>query len=277
VTDYIIQQAKEYGMNKLTPFTGDRTKIRRFLQDCLEYLDMNQSIYNTNQLGIEFILSYMNDGEAANWKKYYLDTLEDLNTGMPNFHTLVTFLVDVRKAFQATDRVQDAVNRLETLRQGKKTAEELNTEFLQIVGQAGIDRKTPSDHLHFIGYYRKGLEPRLSRKILFSNDVPKTIDGWMEKAIQFDTNLRMGSLFFNQDIKANSSKQKAAHWWRTSERKDPNAMDVDALTMEKRGMLLRQGKCFCCKKTGHMINFHNKVNTSVETLVKVNTAYSPTN
>jgi hypothetical protein len=43
-----------------------------------------------------------------------------------------------------------------------------------------------------------------------------------------------------------------ACWWRTNERKDPNAMDVDALTMEERGMLLRQGKCFRCKKTGHM-------------------------
>jgi hypothetical protein len=64
--------------------------------------------------------------------------------------------------------------------QGKKTAEELNTEFLQIVGQAGIDRKTPSDHLHLIRYYRKVLEPRLSCKILFSNNVPKTIDRWME-------------------------------------------------------------------------------------------------
>jgi hypothetical protein len=29
-------------------------------------------------------------------------------------------------------------------------------------------------------------------------------------------------------------------------------MDVNALTMEERGMLLRQGKCFCCRKTGHM-------------------------
>jgi hypothetical protein len=65
------------------------------------------------------------------------------------------FLVDVQKAFQAADQVQDAVNRLETLKQGKKTAEELNMEFLQIVGQAGMDRKTPSDHLHLIGYYRK--------------------------------------------------------------------------------------------------------------------------
>jgi hypothetical protein len=200
----------------------------------------------------------MNDGEAANWKEYYLDSLEDPNTG--NFPTLVTLLADVQKAFQAADQVRDAVNRLETLRQGKKTAEELNTEFLQILRQAGINRKTPSDHLHLIGYYRKVLEPRLSDKILFSDDIPKTIDGWMEKAIQFDTNWRMGSLFFNQDIKTNLSKQEAdtnesngnARWWRMSERKEPDVMDVDTLTIEERGMLLRQGKCFCCRKTGHM-------------------------
>jgi hypothetical protein len=89
------------------------------------------------------------------------------------------------------------VNRLETLRQGKKTAEKLNTELLQIVRQAGMDRKTPSDYLHLIGYYRKALEPRLSHKILFSNNVPKMINGWMETAIQFNMNWRMGSLFFN--------------------------------------------------------------------------------
>jgi hypothetical protein len=119
---------------------------------------------------------YINNGKAANWKEYYLDTLKDPTTGMPRFSTLVTFIADVQKAFRAADQVWDAVNRLETLRQGKKTAEELNMEFLQIVGQAGMDRKTPSDHVHLIGYYRKALELRLSHKILFSDDVPKMID-----------------------------------------------------------------------------------------------------
>jgi hypothetical protein len=72
-------------------------------------------------------------------------------------------------------------------------------------------------------------------------------------------NWRMGNLFFNPDMKVNSSKKadtnksnENARWWRTNERKDPNAMGVNALTMEERAMLLRQGKCFCCKKTGHM-------------------------
>jgi hypothetical protein len=76
-TQVVADKAKEYRMNKLTSFTGDRTKIRQFLQDCLGYLDMNQSIYNTDRLKIGFILSYMNDGEAANWKEYYLNTLEE--------------------------------------------------------------------------------------------------------------------------------------------------------------------------------------------------------
>jgi hypothetical protein len=102
-TQVVANKAKEYGMNKPTPFTGNRTKIRLFLQDCLGYLDMNQSIYNTDRLKIGFILSHMNDGEATNWKEYYLNTLEDPNTRIPNFPTLVMFLANVRKVFQATD------------------------------------------------------------------------------------------------------------------------------------------------------------------------------
>jgi hypothetical protein len=94
-TQVVADKAKEYGMNKPTPFTGDQTKIRQFLQDCLEYLDMNQGIYNTDRLKIGFILSYINNGKAANWKEYYLDTLEEPNTGMPNFPNLVTLLADV--------------------------------------------------------------------------------------------------------------------------------------------------------------------------------------
>jgi Zinc knuckle len=81
----------------------------------------------------------------------------------------------------------------------------------------------------------------------------------IERAIQYNMNWRIGSLFFNQDMKASSSKKADtnksngnARWWRMTERKDPNAMDVDALIMEKRATLLRQGKCFQCKKTEHM-------------------------
>jgi hypothetical protein len=45
----------------------------------------------------------MNNNKANNLKEYCLDTLEDPAMGMPKFSTLVTFLADVQKAFQATD------------------------------------------------------------------------------------------------------------------------------------------------------------------------------
>jgi hypothetical protein len=94
------------------------------------------------------------------------------------FPTLVTFLVDIWKAFQAADWVQDAVNRLGTLRQEKKTVEELNTEFLQIVGQAGINRKTLSDHLHLIEYYRnQGLVAKSSLVMMSQKQL---MDVWKE-------------------------------------------------------------------------------------------------
>jgi hypothetical protein len=53
-TQVVADKAKEYRMNKPTPFTGNRIKIRQFLQDCLGYLDINQNIYNMDQLKIGF-------------------------------------------------------------------------------------------------------------------------------------------------------------------------------------------------------------------------------
>ena len=49
----------------------------------------------------------------------------------------------------------------------------------------------------------------------------------------------------------NDNKMMNRSWYRPAEKKDPNAMDIDALTFEERQMLMKQGKCFKCRKTGH--------------------------
>ena len=66
---------KEYGSNKPTPFSGDRTKVKAFLQECLVYIDINEDIYTTDKLKIGFILSYMNEKEARDWCELYLENL----------------------------------------------------------------------------------------------------------------------------------------------------------------------------------------------------------
>ena len=35
-------------------------------------------------------------------------------------------------------------------------------------------------------------------------------------------------------------------------RRDPNAMDVDAMTVEKRDEMMKKGLCFRCEKPGHL-------------------------
>ena len=240
---------KEYGLNKPTPFSGDRMKVKAFLQECLIYIDINKDIYTTDKLKIGFILSYMNEKEARDWCELYLENLEDPVTGRLIYLTFGAFLTEVHKAFRSADRVQDAMCKLENLRQGKKTAEQVVTEFKQLIGQAGLTTRSASDNIHLIGLFRKALNHPLTHKIMFGEMIPRTIEDWFEKAIQFDTNYREAMAIFGPNKKADKSMNRS--WYRPAEKKDPNAMDVDALTFKERQMLIKQGKCFKCRKTGH--------------------------
>ena len=85
---------------------------------------------------------------------------------------------------------------------------------------------------------------------MFSEVILQTINDWFEKAIQFDTNYQEVMAILGQN-KRNSDKMMNRSWYRPAEKKDPNAMDVDASTFKERQMLMKQGKCFKCRKTRH--------------------------
>ena len=59
---------KEYGLNKPMSFSGDQTKVKAFLQECLVYIDINEEVYMMDKLKIGFVLSYMNEKEATSGK-----------------------------------------------------------------------------------------------------------------------------------------------------------------------------------------------------------------
>ena len=149
---------------------------------------MNEDIYMTDKLKIGFVLSYMNEKEARDWQELYLENLEDPATGRLVYPTFGIFLAEVHKAFRSVDQVQDAICKLENLKQGKKTAKQIITEFKQLIGQAGLTTRSTSDNIHLIGLFQKTLNYSLAHKIMFGKVIPRTIDNWFEKAIQFDMN-----------------------------------------------------------------------------------------
>ena len=50
---------KEIMINKPTLFTGNRTRVRGFLQECLGYLQLNRHVYTSDEAKIAFILSFL--------------------------------------------------------------------------------------------------------------------------------------------------------------------------------------------------------------------------
>ena len=241
---------KEYGLNKPTPFSGDRMKIKAFLQECLVYINMNKEIYMMDRLKIGFVQSYINEKEARDWQELYLESIEDPATEKLVYPTFGTFLTEVCKAFRSVDQVQDAIYKLENLKQGKEMAEQVITKFKQLIGQAGLTTRSMSSNIHLIGLFRKALNYSLTHKIMFGEVIPRTIEDWFKKAIQFDANYREAMAIFGQNRK-NNDKTMNRSWYGPAEKKDLNAMDVDALTFKERWTLMKQGKCFKCRKTGH--------------------------
>jgi Zinc knuckle len=91
--------------------------------------------------------------------------------------------------------------------------------------------------------------------IIRSEHPPKTLEEWYTKATNFYVrHQRVQCLFRKQDNKptTTSSAPPAQKRFSFPEKKDPNAMDIDRMSIEERTRLMKEGKCFRCKLFGHL-------------------------
>ncbi len=246
-----IPPTREIRLNAPPVFDGNRKKYDNFLQAVLLYTSLNSHIFNTDGLKIGFTLSFLTDKEAAQWREAWVR--RNATAGNINYPIWTVFERELSSAFRSIDQVGDAMHKLETLRQGEKTAEELNTEWDLLVGQADIGTDSSAT---LIKAYQKVLNRPLLEKILDGEVVPITIQGWKDKAVQLDNNYRRKMAILGKS-RENRGQQNTG--WRNQPfqqnnvpQKDPNAMDVDALSIKQREEALRSGACFKCRKIGHL-------------------------
>jgi uncharacterized protein DUF4939 len=187
-TEMAEAMTKEIGIQKPSNFDGDRKKMQSFVLQCKAYLTINRHIYKTDASKIVFILSFLNEKEAETWREnYYLSIMKN---GDLIFPTLKEFMEKFEEGFKPINRSKDVIHKINVLRQGKKTAEEIVTEFRLLSNQAGYTISSPADHLHLIDQLQSILNPSLIRKILLSPDVPTMIDAWANRAMMIDTTYR---------------------------------------------------------------------------------------
>jgi len=148
------------------------------------------------------------------------------------------------------------MHKLRALKQGSKSAEELITEFNLLCGQAGI---VGSGDTTLISLFQPALNKPLLEKILDSETIPMTIQGWKDKAIQLDNNYQrkmaiLGKTRENRGQTTNTGQRffRPNNQQIQTQMRDPNAMDVDALSIKQREEAMRKGACFGCGEVGHI-------------------------
>jgi hypothetical protein len=109
-----------------------------------------------------------------------------------------------------------------------------------------------------INLYQKMLNRPLLEKILDGENVPRTIQGWLDKAVQMDNNYqrKMAILGKTRDNRAqqNTGRRffRPSNQYVQNQMKDPNAMDFDVLSTKQREEVMRKGACFECGEIGHI-------------------------
>ena len=141
-----------------------------------------------------------------------------------DFPKFKDFLLLIQHAFKPADQAREAMNKLELLRQGNWAVEEMITEFCLLCAEAELEELLVLDNRHLIKLSTNCLNSQLKKRILFGEVIPKTISGWIEKAIQYDSNYCMGQALMNLDNRGNRTTRK------NKEEKDPNTMDTSSIS-----------------------------------------------
>jgi hypothetical protein len=168
------------------------------------------------------------------------------------------FTRDFKRAFAPTNSQGDAMASLMNLRQGKSPLVEYIAEFNQLSLRAHV-----TDDINRCNYFTKGLNPEFMKKLFTTGQaILDNFNSLIDNCNQLDHDWRRYESFRAESSGRNNSysyqnNPRPRYAPNTSNQKDPNAMDVDRsqftkLTPELRSQLAKEGKCFYCRKPGHM-------------------------
>ncbi|KAI5123269.1 hypothetical protein M0805_001358 [Coniferiporia weirii] len=159
--------AKEINLAKPNEFDGTREYARRFLSSCETYLQVNKHIYDTDELKINFVLSFMQTQTAGDWainresiaSAYNVDSKGNKLTTIVRYGTWNDFVKDFKTTFITTDDTNEAQQALIKLKQ-TGTVDDFNNQFQSLATRSGI---TSPEAL--IALYQAGLTPALLKSI----------------------------------------------------------------------------------------------------------------
>jgi hypothetical protein len=150
------------------------------------------------------------------------------------------------------DSIGDALDELRSLRKKKtESIDEHIAKFKMLAAESKIDTTNPLT----IKLFKETLPWGLTLQLMKLETPLKTIADWYEWAAELDHKHAKINQAVEQ-TRGTSEKDKAPQkkYYFPRWKHDPNARDIDRLTVEERDKLLKEGKCFRCRRTGHWAN-----------------------
>ena len=240
------QKPQELKLGQPPAFDGKPEKARGWFNNTQLYLLVNKDIYNNNDQKIAFALSFMREGSAALWA--LTETEAAFKRNLPSFGTWQDFLNKFSASFILENTKDQAIAWMTTTKVDKETP--LMEYISQFKNNAALNEINNKDVL--INFFLRGIPPSLMKRIYRMDTVPTTIDKWYQQTLRFQhvwekTNEIMKGRpnpFHNRQQRQNNNRYK----------KDPNAIDVDAVQIseQEQNRCFKSGLCFKCGGKGHI-------------------------
>jgi Retrotransposon gag protein len=194
-------------------------------------MDVNHEVYNTDLRRVAFVLSFMTARAAATWKAQFIDKANTWPTSAnPNnkLGTYATFRKELINAFSMFDLVGNALNELWALRMKKNNSiDEQIAKFKMLAVELKIDTMNP-----LTIKFKEMLPWGLMVQLIKLGTPLKTINNWYKWAVTLDHRHHKLNQVTKQ-TRGNMAKEKnsARRYYFPQRERDPNAMDVDRLSI----------------------------------------------
>ena len=241
----------------------------------MSHLSYDKQRDGRNRNSISVALSYIRGKRVDNWVEYTLNKVDRaLAQGVQPQHEALwnMFLRDFQLAFTDTTKVQSAHQELLDLKMKPGDLDSYISSFEHLCMRAGWG----ADDVETIMLFKKGLTNGLHHAILEKTTLcPDTLRGWFEatrKQYELWAEIKAslgGSLTKPQQEQpkwctqtsrggGNSGTRGNAqqfHPWqgvRKEDRMDVDTATLAAITAEEKQRLMKEGRCYNCKKMGHI-------------------------
>ena len=161
-------------------FNGEVGKVEGFITACRLYLRMKMR-GNTVEEQVQWVLSYVQGGLADVWKE---NVMEEIEAGEVEYKSAEEFLTSLKKEFRGGEEELMKAVELRKLEQGGRTIEEFMQEFKWATRGSGYEGRL------LVEEFKRGMNRRIRRKLMESENPPTSIEQWYRRATALDRDWR---------------------------------------------------------------------------------------